>query len=147
MSTKNKKKAASASGPMSDKAYIQIGNARKLPIHQCLVTSDWREAGLAQVIVCRRHVTGNITGGFYLVDLLCTGVKDSFFFFNQPPDMLTEMQENFAVEQGVVMETCDYVLAHNIIYSALDFAGNYGIEPVQDFATTRMILETTMRSE
>ena len=127
---------------MSDKAYIQSGNARKLPIHQCLVTSDWREAGLAQVIVCRRHVTGNITGGFYLVDLLCAGVKDSFFFFNQSPDMLAEMQENFAVEQGVVMETCDYVLAHNIIYSALDFAGSYGIEPIQDFATTKMIIET-----
>jgi hypothetical protein len=142
MSTKNKKKSAPASGPMSDKAYIQSGNARKLPIHQCLVTSDWREAGLAQVIVCRRHVTGNITGGFYLVDLLCTGVKDSFFFFNQSPDMLAEMQENFAMEQGIVMETCDYVLAHNIIYSAVDFAGSYGIEPSLDFAMTKMILET-----
>jgi len=127
---------------MSDKAYIQSGNARKLPVHQCLVTKDWREAGLAQVIVSRRHVNGNITGGFYLVDLLCTGVKDTFFFFNQSPDMLSELQEDFAVEEGVVMEICDYVLAHNIIYSAIDFAGSYGIEPIQDFATTKMILET-----
>jgi len=142
MPTKNKKKDPSASRPVSDKAYIQSGNARKLSIHQCLVSKDWREAGLAQVIVSRRHVTGNITGGFYLVDLLCTGVKDSFFFFNQSPDMLTELQKDFEVEQGVVMETCDYVLAHNIIYSALDFAGSYGIEPMQDFATTKMILET-----
>src|SRR6185312_13732776 len=142
MSTKNKKKGPSASMPMSDNAYIQSGKARKLPIHRCLVSKDWREAGLAQVIVSRRHVTGNITGGFYLVDLLCTGVKDSFFFFNQSPDMLSELQEDFAEEQGVVMETCNYVLAHNIIYSALDFAGSYGIEPIQDFATTKMILET-----
>jgi hypothetical protein len=134
---------------MSDKAYIQVGMPGNYLYTNAWSPRIWREAGLAQLIVSRRYVTGNITGGFYPVDLLCTGVKDSFFFFNQSPDMLTELpdmltelQEDFVVEQGVVMEACDYVLAHNIIYSALDFAGSYGIEPIQDFATTKMFLET-----
>jgi hypothetical protein len=141
MSTKNKKKPIPTIGPMSDKKYVQSGSARKLPIHQCLVNRDWREAGLAQVIVCRKHVTGNITGAFYLVDLFCVGVKESIYFFNESSDMLSEMQAQFEAEQGIVMETCVYRLAHNIIYRALDFARKYGIEPSQDFDTTKMILE------
>jgi hypothetical protein len=55
--------------------------------------------------------------------------------------MLTEMQENFAAQQGIIMETCDYTLAHNIIFSAVDFAASVRIEPVREFATTEMILE------
>lgn len=96
---------------------------------------------MAQVIVSRRHVTGNITTGIYLVDLLCTGVKDSFFLFNEPEETLSRLTGEMAEERGLVMETCDYALAHNIIYSSLEFAGENGIEPVADFATTKMILE------
>jgi hypothetical protein len=33
----NKKKSGAGSGTLSPKAYIQSGQARKLPIHKCLV--------------------------------------------------------------------------------------------------------------
>ena len=53
-----------------------------LPIYKCLVTNVWKEAGEAGVIVMCRHVNGNVTAGIYLVDLICLGIKDTFYIFN-----------------------------------------------------------------
>lgn len=141
MAAKNRKKTSHTSGPVSPKAYIQSGQARKLPLHECYVTEQWQESGMVQVIVSRRHVTGNITAGLYLVDLLCTGVKDSIFLFNEPEESLKEMMEKFNSDYNTSFEPCDYTLAHNIIFAALEFAAEYGIEPGIDFALTKMILE------
>lgn len=39
------------------------------------------------------------------------------------------------------MITCDYVLAHNIIYGAIAFAEDLGLPPHKDFSITKYILE------
>ena len=39
------------------------------------------------------------------------------------------------------MQECDYTLAHNVLFSAVDFAAEYHIEPGGDFLLTKMILE------
>src|SRR5438309_465578 len=68
--------------PLSPKKYIQT-RARTLPIYKCFVNKDWRAIDIANVFVMRQHVNGHITAGVYLVDLLCLGIKDTFFFFNE----------------------------------------------------------------
>jgi hypothetical protein len=140
MAPKNRKKTSTSTGPVSAKTYFQSGQARKLPIHACFVTEQWQTSGMVQVIVSRRHVTGNITTCFYLVDLLCAGVKDSMYIFNEPEDSLNEIKENIETK-GVSLESCDYALAHNIIFAGLEFAAEYGIEPIEEFAITKMMLE------
>ena len=67
---------------LSPKKYIET-KVRNLPIYKCLVNKDWDEARIAEIIVMRKHANGNVTAGVYLVDLLCLGIKDTFFFFNQ----------------------------------------------------------------
>jgi len=122
---------------LSPKKYIQT-KARSLPIYKAYVNKDWEEGKMAQVIVMRRHVNGNITAGVYLVDLLCLGVKDTMFIFNETQ---AEIEERFGDEFKSMFEEVDYNLAHNIVYAGHDFAMDYEIKPHADFAVTKFVLE------
>jgi len=126
-----------ASSQLSPKKYIET-RVRALPVYKCLVTKQWKEAGEADVIVMRKHVNGNVTVGFYLVDLMCLGIKDTFFMFNEPE---AEVYDRFPTEVDAMFDEVDYALAHNIIYAGHDFALDYGIEPAKEFAVTKYILE------
>lgn len=120
----------------SPKKYIET-RARNLPIYKCIVNKDWQEARIADVVVMRQHVNGNITAGIYLVDLACLGIKDTFYFFNVTEE---EIIEKFS-SAPVMFEEIDYALAHNIIYAAHDFAMEFDIHPHPGFAITKYILE------
>lgn len=93
---------------------------------------------MAQVIIMRRHVNGNITTGIYLVDLLCLGVKDAAYFFNEPE---LELEERFGDSFTEMFMEVDYPLAHNIVYAGHDFALEYDIKPHADFDIAKFILE------
>lgn len=120
----------------SPRKYIQT-RARSLPIYKCYASRNWERAGLANVIVTRRHVNKKITGGIYLVDLKCLGVKDTSWFFNLTEEDFFESHPDF---EERFMEI-GYNLAHNIIYAGYDFAMEFDITPHKDFAVTKHILE------
>src|SRR5438093_10255481 len=122
---------------LSPKKYIET-KARSLPIYKCLLNTDWRESMMASVVVMRRHVNGNITAGVYLIDLLCLGVKDTFYFFNSPEE---EVMEHFGGIKPGFFKEVDYKLVHNIVFAGHDFAMEFDIHPHPDFAITRFILE------
>lgn len=113
--------------------------ARNLPIGKVYINQDWEDARQAQVIVTRQHVNGNVTAGFYLVDLLCLGVKDSFFYFNIPVSELEEQLDTFRQEIDIV--EIDYITAHNIIYAGYEFASELGFKPGKLFEISKFILE------
>ena len=121
---------------LSPEKYIQT-RVRSLPISKCFVTTDWEEFGIANVVVTRKHVNGNITAGIYLVDLFCLGIKDTFYFFNEPEE---ELFEKINIERSYLQEV-DYNLAHNIIYAGHDFAIEFDIQPHKTFSITKFILE------
>jgi len=120
---------------LSPEGYLKT-QARSLPIFECLISEDWQDRGICNIIVARRHKTGNITVGLYLVDLYCLGVKDAHYQFNVDPDDYGYIKENYDKA-----EECEYVLVHNIIYGAIAFAEDYGFKPHKDFAVARFILE------
>jgi len=123
---------------LSPESYIK-NKARDLEISECLINEGWQEKGMAQVMVARKHKTGNITMGLFLVDIYCLGVKDSFFRFNIPDFLYNDFKEE--VFNGESVEI-DYVLAHNIIYGALEFAEEYGFYPDKLFRdVAKYILE------
>src|SRR5215216_1027581 len=99
---------------LSPKKYIQT-RARSLPVYKCFVNRDWEEGNLADVFVIRRHTNGHLTAGVFLTDLLCLGVKDTFFLFNEEEE---EMMDK--VPMSLFIEI-DYQLAHNIIFAGHDF--------------------------
>jgi hypothetical protein len=136
MANKNKGKVIQMLSPEN---YIRK-KARLLPIHECWITENWQDSGMASVIVSRRHTNGNITFCFYLVDLLCLGVKDSAYKFNVTDTEFRNFLERN--NERMEMEMIDYVLAHNIILSAVEFAEDYGFKPHKDFTSvTEFMLE------
>lgn len=121
--------------PQSPENYIKT-QARNLPVYECLVNNDWQEMGIANIIVARRHTTGNVTFGIYLVDLYCLGLKDTFYQFNVDEREYEELPHRHGK-----WEKCEYSLAHNIIYGAIAFAEDYGFEPAKEFKVSQYILE------
>lgn len=115
---------------LSPENYIRK-KVRTLPVYECLVNNDWEESKMVQVVFARRHINGNITTCFYLVDLLCLGVKDTFFMFNVPFSVYKEKIEMIC--DGLDMEQTTYDLIHNIIYAGLEFADENGFSPNKDF--------------
>lgn len=138
---KRKKKSTTVKNPVSDVAYLRAGRARKLPIHQCFITKNWQEAGKSNVLVSRIHSNGNLTVGLYLVDLYCIGVKDTWYLFNISSFEYDELIERFHSEEENEIVSCDYNLAHNVIFAGYEYAEEFDIEPHSDFKLTRMILE------
>lgn len=121
---------------LSPEKYI-LTRARTLPIHKCYVTADWENSSMANVIVMRRHVNGNYTVGLYLVDLLCLGIKDTFYMFNVSEE---EINERIDID-AMFLKEAEYNLVHNIVYAGYDYAMEYDIKPVKDFNVTKFILE------
>ncbi len=115
--------------------YIKT-QARSLPIYECIISADWRDVGICNIIVARQHKTGNITAGVFLVDMYCLGVKDAGYYFNLTPDEYEEIKYELPE-----YEECEYVLAHNLIFGALEYADDYGFEPHKEFALVKYILE------
>lgn len=132
-----KKKKGNVVKVLSPENYIRQ-KARTLPVHQCHVNYDWKFSSLATVIVARKHTTGNFTVGLFLVDLGCQGVKDVQYLFNVYPHVYHDIYTN---RNPMIFEPVSYVLAHNIIYTGLEFAEDYGFKPHRDFEVAKYILE------
>jgi len=124
---------------LSPENYIRQ-KARNLPIYECKVNKDWEHNKMADVIVARSHANGNITLCFYLVDLGCLGVKDTFYKFNVDSEEYAESMDRF--ENEMFLKVIPYELAHNIVYAGVEFAEEYGFKPHKDFTSvTRFMLE------
>ena len=123
--------------PVSPRRVLR--EARSYSIEGCWTFPDWRQLGLAPVVVARRQPNGDVAFGVYLVDFYLLGVKDTWFNVNVPrhqfyheilPDILNG--EPFEISPD---------LAHEMIYGSIDYAGQFGFPPHSDFRQTRYLLE------
>jgi hypothetical protein len=138
MARNKPRKPAPAPVKLSPEKYIQT-KARSLPVHECLINSDWQSSGMATVLVSRKQPSGNFIVGVYIVDVLCLGLKITYFYFNQTARYYEEELKDLLF-QGQLSVPCDYVLAHNVIYGAVAYAEDLGFRPDKDFAVTQYIL-------
>jgi len=135
--SKNKKgKVISLKQPaLSPEKYIKT-QARALPLYECLISEEWEDSGIANIIITRKHITGNVTVGIYCVDLYCLGLKDTGYKFNVPFD-----DYSYQKISVLGLKKCSYALAHNIIYGGIAYAEDYGFKAHRDFAVSQFILE------
>ncbi|MEK7719239.1 MAG: hypothetical protein AAB347_06465 [Bacteroidota bacterium] len=124
---------------LSPENYIRK-KARSLPIHECTINSHWEESGLANISIARRHTNGNITSCFYLIDLLCLGVKDTHYIFNSSPNEYREQLD--AIKEKTTLRHVKYALVHNIILAGIEYAEEFGFAPHKDYTSiTQFMLE------
>ncbi len=124
---------------LSPENYIRK-KARSLPIHECTINSGWEESGLANISIARMHTNGNITSCFYLIDLLCLGVKDTHYIFNSSPNEYREQLD--AIKEKNTLKHVAYALVHNIILAGIEYAEEFGFLPHKDYTSiTQFMLE------
>ncbi|ODS32967.1 MAG: hypothetical protein SCARUB_01906 [Candidatus Scalindua rubra] len=122
----------------SDKSIIK--NARVLLVHEYLINPQWKEEGMASILISRKQTDGKQAFGTYMVDIFCLGLKNTFCNANMTLD---EYENNFKekIYRLTSYIECDIDLAHQIIYGAIDFARELGFEPQRDFKLSRYLLE------
>lgn len=134
---KNKSKQAQPQ-LLSPEKYIKT-KVRNLPVYECVISKEWKERGIAQIMVTRQHAGGNFTCGIYIVDTFCLGVKETAYRFNMTPLDYEEFKELLTGEEP--FDAVDYNTVHNIVYGAVAFAEEYGFNPHKEFALTQFILD------
>jgi len=138
---KNNRKKITKRPPLSPKSYIKK-KARKLPVDKCIINDDWKDSGMATIVVARKMPSGNFIIGSYIVDILCLGLKNTHHWFNfSLSDFEEGILELFQNQMGLNMIDCEPTLAYNIIYGAIEFAEDIGFEPEKDFAISEYILD------
>src|ERR1035437_4744994 len=93
--------------------------------------SGWNDEGITPVVVVRQQEPEKVIFAVCMVDLFCLGVKDAYAnadfsqakFMRELPHLCTGSPEGCSVE-----------LAHEIIYSNLEYAHRYGFQPHYDYA-------------
>lgn len=100
---------------------------RKYPIDKCYITPNWENTGMADIIITRKKENGKIAMATFLVDLWCLGVKDVYGILTSDDYDIDEIKRRQELTE------IDYPTAHNIIYGAVEFAGEAGFEPANGY--------------
>ena len=117
----------------------RIRHADDYPVEACYLNANWKEQGLARIVVTRSQENGKTMLGVFLVDTFCLGVKNAFcnegLGRRQIEDQLIlgcyQNEEPTRVGINYVKE---------IIYGAVDYARSLGFEPHPDFELSRHVL-------
>jgi hypothetical protein len=119
---------------------IHVRQARNYPIEGCWIRKDWKESGLAVVVLARRQPNGNIVFGNYMVDYYCLGLKNTYCNADVLPGEFRREQlpEMF---QGTAALDISPALAHELIYGAIEYAAQFGFKPQRDFRDSQWILD------
>jgi len=114
-----------------------------LPLGPCYINENWADAGMAVIIITRKHTNGNFTFAAFQVDLYCLGVRDASCEFNMHPLDFQEYRDKFSEfsDHEISLVEIGYPLAHNIIYGAIAYAEELGFKPGKAFDLVQYILE------
>lgn len=132
-----KKKGNSSPAKVNPVKYIKE-KARSFPVATCYLADDMAEGGMAQVIVTRDRGHGKFVVGCYLIDTYCLGVKDTFFMHDADEHDIDDLLDHL---RRTEVQVVTYNHVHNLIYGAVAFAEEGGIEPHKDFSVTEYILD------
>lgn len=119
-----------------------LRRAREMPIEGAWVQEGWQDLGAAQVVLARTNSSDNVVFGQYVVDFMCTGVKDTAFATNTPPEVF----DNEVIPRlygGVPPVSVDVALAHEIVWGSVEYAETLGLRPPSAFRQSQRILEAS----
>jgi|GEM_PF-941747 len=112
-------------------------NLALFPLERIVVNPDWREQGLAMVVVIRRMPGAEFMVASYLTDIFCLGLKDTSLETGLGHEELRLFLSAF---QGHPVEI-PYEDARSLVLGAVEYAHKLGFEPHPDWARTRTAVE------
>ena len=114
-----------------------LEQAHNFPLLECWIDRDWKENGLARLVVARQQADERVLYGLYLVDYYCLGVKDCMW---RADESLSTFHKRLPQMVGTP-ERCEPSLAHQLVYGAINYAQRWGFQPHADFKDASQILE------
>ena len=117
----------------------RLRHADDYPVEACYLNADWKEQGLARIVVTRSQENGKIMVAAFLVDTFCLGVKNAF-----SNEGLVRRQIEAQLLPGYYQNGEPTKVGINyvkeIIYGAVDYARGLGFDPHPDFELSRHVL-------
>lgn len=115
-----------------------LKNILQFPIDECLINMDWKQSGLATIIVIRKHrETGQFSFVSFLVDVFCLGLKNVFV----GKEVNEETVSNFVAMYPQSFTEIEYEECRGIILGATDYAKDLGFEPHADWEKVKGFIE------
>jgi hypothetical protein len=110
------------------------------PLHECLLTKEWREEGaITQILMARRSPSGQIATGTFLVDLGCLGVKSAFAsLFDTRREYEQKLRSRITARQDMIK--ADLNLVAKVIREAIAYAEDLGFKPDPDYRDAMLVL-------
>ena len=119
-----------------------LRRAREMPLEGSWVQEGWQERGAAIVVVARTSSSDSVVFGHYVVDYLCTGVKDTAFATNVSPEVF----DNEVIPRlygGVPPTAIASELAHEIVWGAAEYAEALDLRSAGGFRQSQRILDAS----
>ena len=118
-----------------------IKKAKAFPIYECLINDNWKDTGLAHIVLSRRQPNNELIIGVFLVDIYCLGLKNTFCNANITLEDYQNLKIKMFQESSPI--ACHSGLANRIIYGAIEYAKKMGFEPQKDFSLSQFVLDET----
>ena len=126
---------------LSEKRFIRE-RGRKLAIETCYLDKDSiRDCGEGVGIIVRRHTGGKHSVASFLIDAWCRGIYDCFYATRLEDDEYEHFLDRMLHGPAQHPEEVPYEELHNWVFGAVEFAAEAGIEPHEDFAVCKYLLE------
>jgi hypothetical protein len=117
----------------------RIRHADDYPVEACYLNADWKEQGLARIVVTRSQENGKIMVAAFLVDTFCLGVKNAFCNEGLGRRQIeAQLLPGYYQNEEPTRVGINYV--KEIIYGAVDYARGLGFDPHPDFELSRHVL-------
>ncbi len=107
-----------------------LERAREYPLHGCWVYKDWKQSGIAPVVVARQQPDDRILCAMYLIDLYCLGTKYCYTRADISPAQFERDLPKMCAQQP---EPCTVEFAHELVYGAMEYAKSCGFDPTPEF--------------
>lgn len=106
--------------------------------YEAYIERQWREHGLAHLLVVRKRDHDSADMGVFLVDVWCLGIKDAFADFDVVTESIDELVEEHLPEamREAIHPTC----AKKLIEGAIAYAEGLGFAPHRDYRKARKVL-------
>jgi hypothetical protein len=117
----------------------RIQHADDYPVEACYLNADWKQQGLARIVVTRSQENGKIMVAAFLVDTFCLGVKNAFCNEGLGRRQIeAQLPPGYYQNEEPTRVGINYV--KEIIYGAVDYARDLGFDPHPDFELSRHVL-------
>jgi hypothetical protein len=134
---KAKRKAIVAAKQIANSLSNLFSPALKnAPLHQCLANTRMFEEGIGTVLIARKLPNGDISAGFFMLDVFCLGVKSATFKGFSPAEYQQVLRN---ITQHEILEPVLPACARKLVEDCAAYARDLGFSPDPDYKQAKNV--------